>query len=854
MGHLDHTAVTLGEITRRRFLEAGAAAFGGMLTRFDWADEADPRGILSRRHGNAGTGTTHIDTSELLGIESPEARIAFHPEDGRLVTLCNHLTGDEYLKDPRKVGNPFRVYTDFIRPFELEDDPADIARTALDPFSCRLVSTAFEDWPGGSRLKMVYRDQANHWEVHLTVALSARGSSEWILDVINMTAGPREIMVDFPFFERLCLGQTRRTNLATVLDQAGHIAPAGDHPGGIYGNGGEWSMQWHCVFDPDSGSALGLIIKDPEVRNKRLGDDSPSIRVSTFPAHELQSGERLSLPPAQVIIYQGDWRRTAKEYRAWFAEALRPLEPPEWVRRSDGYTGEWFGKRGGASMPGARQMDSFRDLPEAYRQSPIDHREWAFHDRGCQFPVSPAGVNPPRYVHTTGDNILREDLGGPDALREGVASVHALGFHFTFYVEGYIVHETSELAKDGRAKRWSLMHKNGTITGNYTSQGFYHMCPACEEWQDHLASACSRLLRQTDADGVRLDSLGFYFLPCYNPAHNHPNPFVYNDGVRQLLDKVSRALREVNPNAIITTEAPVDFFAQSTHGALNSMCPREIPPMRVAVPNYHPLVYGALGPVWASLSGCVGGTGGLETNWRCARFPVDETVLWGEVEEDPTASERRVVCRLFRGEDHWALVGARVNSDEPWLFPRGLDGQPTLGLDDNPGPVHVRVRGLAAFVESAMGFDVKTLQPRPVTMTRSQDDLLLSLDWAWFLIILRRSGCRPMVSFGNLPSVAAGQRLPLDVHFVPASERTSKVTATLLAPGLGVRRELRIPESSILEVPEGTPPGWYLVTLDSSAVLGHKRFLKVDIVPKEAISLDGADNRKCKGKDIRAAS
>jgi len=771
---------------------------------------------------------THIDTCDLLGFESPEARIAFDRKGGWLVTLWNHLTGDEYLKDPRKIGNPFRAHTDFIRPFELEDDPADIARTALDPFSCRLVSTAFEDGRGASGLKMVYRDRADHWEIHLGVALSQAGSSEWTLDVINVGADPDEVMVDFPFFERLCLGPTRSKNLATVLDQAGHIAPAGDHPGGIYGNGGKWSMQWHCAFDPDSGSALGLIIKDPDVRNKRLGNDSPSVRVSAFPAVELKPGERLSLPPAEILIYRGDWRRTAKEYYAWFANAFRPLKPPDWLRRSDGYTGDWFGKRGGASMPGATQMDSFRDLPEAYRQSPIDHHEWAFHDRGCQFPVSPAGVNPPHYIHTTGDNILREDLGGPDALREGVAAVHALGFHFTFYVEGYIVHETSELAKDGRAARWSVMHKNGTITGNYTGQGFYHMCPTCEEWQDHLASVCSRLIRETGADGVRLDSLGFYFLPCYNPAHNHPNPFVYNDGVRQLLDKVSRAVRKANPKAIITTEAPADFFARYAHGALNSRCPREIPPMRVALADYHPLIYGALGPVWGSLSGYVGGTGGLEMNWRCARFPVDETVLWGEVEEDPTASERGVVCRLFRGEDHWALVGARVNSDEPWLFPRGLDGQPVLGLDDNAGPVQVRVRGLAASVESAIGFDVETLGPRPVTMTKSQGDLVLSPDWRWFLIILRRTGCRPLVSFGNLPSVTPGQRLPLDFHMVSASGSPSAATATLLAPGLGVRRRVHIPGSYTLEVAADTPPGWYLVTLDSPTVLGHKSFLKVD--------------------------
>jgi hypothetical protein len=281
VGNRDDAAGSLHEITRRRFLGLGAAAFGAALTGCGWADEAGHR-------GDSGVRLARIDTPSLLGIESPEARIAFDRKDGRLVTVWNGLTGDEYLKEPRRMGNPFRVYADFIRPFELEDDPADIARTALDPFSCRLISGAFEDGPGGSGITIVYRDEAGRWEIHLAVTLSGEGSSEWMLEVINVGPGPGQVMGDFPYFDRVCLGHARRKNLATVHEQAGHIARATDHPGGIYGNGGEWSMQWHCAFDPDSGSALGLIIKDSDVANKRLGDDSPSIRVTTFPAREVK--------------------------------------------------------------------------------------------------------------------------------------------------------------------------------------------------------------------------------------------------------------------------------------------------------------------------------------------------------------------------------------------------------------------------------------------------------------------------------------------------------------------------------------------------------------------------------------
>ncbi|OHB79400.1 MAG: hypothetical protein A2W31_13020 [Planctomycetes bacterium RBG_16_64_10] len=52
------------------------------------------------------------------------------------------------------------------------------------------------------------------------------------------------------------------------------------------------------------------------------------------------------------------------------------------------------------------------------------------------------------------------------------------------------------------------------------------------EYQGHLAQMVARLLRETGADAVRLDSLGFYFWACYNPAHHHDTPFGYNEWIK----------------------------------------------------------------------------------------------------------------------------------------------------------------------------------------------------------------------------------------------------------------------------------------------------------------------------------
>jgi len=188
-------------------------------------------------------------------------------------------------------GEPLPLYSDFIRPFELEDDPADIAATISDPRFCRVVEASRVERATGRGIRLVSRDAANRWETRLEVVATNASSAAWTLEVVNMGPESAKVMVDFPFLNQVWPGKSRRKNLATVLDQAGYVGLAQDYKGGIYGNGHEWSMQWHAVFDPDSGGALGLIIQDPDVRNKRLWAGSALLRVTSFPAQDLQPGQ-----------------------------------------------------------------------------------------------------------------------------------------------------------------------------------------------------------------------------------------------------------------------------------------------------------------------------------------------------------------------------------------------------------------------------------------------------------------------------------------------------------------------------------------------------------------------------------
>ena len=780
-----------------------------------------------------------IRTPSEVGLQNETARIVFDARTGQLLSLKNLSRNDEYLKDRQDNGGPFTIYSDFRAEFivaaqgtvfRTSSDPAQVAALAVAPPRCRVTDASFRRVTGGLTLQLTYQDLDARWRTDLEVWLAERGgNSEWELRVTNLRPEAVPMMTAFPDISGFRLGPDGSTNMQTTLREAGGITPAWTKAGGIYGDGGQLSMQWHALFDRPAGDHFGLIVMDPEIRNKWFRLIKPRMQVIYFPPQTLQPGGTWKSPRTRLMIGDGDWKPVARSYREWFGGAFRMAERPEWADRLDGWMGVWFAKRGGVLPPGgcgvtaAHCLDSFADLPENYLERPVDLHEYAFHSRS-------SAIDPP--VHTDGDNILREDLGGAPALKIGIEKVHRLGYRFAFYIEGYIVHQSSDLAKSGRAARWSTMHRDGTIVGNYTKHGFFHMCPGSTEWQDYLATSVSRLVRETGADAVRLDSLGFYFNPCFNPAHHHETPYGYNLWIQQLLDKVSRAVLAANPDCVFTTEAPVDFYSQWFHGALHLTWTlgREIPPMRIALPGYRPYMYPQGGPIFNSLSGFTGGGsgyGGSDTvrawdeNWRAMRHGVAHTLLYGEVgDQDPEPSLPDVTCRLFHGPGYAVVVCARVEGMTSWNFPK------EVRLPAEHAPISVRVRGARGPYESAFLYDLERATVAPTSFRRDGADLLLDVRGTnWFMVVLRAPDGPAVGAIDPVPELHAGQSVPLELRLLGPR---NKMRATLSVRGLQLSGgDVQVPGRANLMVPAGTPPGRYQVQLDGPGLIGMKRFVVV---------------------------
>ncbi len=769
---------------------------------------------------------------------------SFDSKTGRLADIRNLTTGNSCLKKVKGAGNPFAVYYNFHREFVLPGipsgpeplpSPSELARKVFSPASSETVKIKKK----GNTFLLTY--QEGPWQAELTVSLEVH-FSRWNLKVKNISEQPCQMMGVFPFLNGVRLGD-RKKNLMVVNDEAGYIRPlwtAGKERGGIYGQGCFMSMQWGCMFDEETKDALGFIVEDKEIRNKEVIYDKPTVQVRYFPPVTLKPGETFNFPPVRLLIYTGDWKLTASNYHGWFTKNFKIAKPPFWVGKIDTHRGRWVFKNDQelpwpkeTARPTGNFMSSFTELPAMYLREPADLFEIAFFSRAGMGQK----VSGKRFAHTDGDNTVREDLGGTRAMREGVRGIHKLGYRLTLYIEGYIVNDDADIALNGKAGDWAVMNKDGTNNGVYTQHRCLHMCPGSVGWQDHLAKTCAELIRRTGADGIRLDSLGAHFFPCYNPKHHHESPWDFNHWICQLLEKVTKAVKKVNPNCFLTTEMGADFFSQYFHGCLTQgfndaqvAVSRDVPPMRVAIPEYNVILHSPHGPVSASLAGYPGGSvywnvpgnfSELEKKWRVARFPVADVFRWGNAAHDnPRAGRNDVACRRFSVPGMEVVTGAR------YRYPKKTGGylekNANIGIKKDRVKFDVRVDNLHGKPRRVYLIDILNQEAREISGKNGR----FQIDCNWFMLIILYDRDLPLAWMDILPPGLSGNELNLNVELL-GKKVSPPIRANLTAPSLKIDKKITIPGPVHLRLSKDMPPGTHLVTLEANGLLGARSFVTI---------------------------
>ena len=264
-------------------------------------------------------------------------------------------------------------------------------------------------------------------------------------------------------------------------------------------------------------------------------------RVRDLPLKKL--GDAVDLGPIRTCAYRGSWKAGAEWLRQQRSWVPMRVSPAKWYQQTT-----FVGEDGAPDRNGLGFL-SLPHLLEEKRKLGVD----LFFIVGFSDPeITGAGTQ------ARGDYFFpAQNLGGSDALRQGVAAVHRAGGHVMDYVEGLIVWKRSRIGRN-RAQNWALMERDGAYTEHY--KGFWHACPADRDYQNWFAETCAEIVRTTGIDGFFIDSeLATYNHRCFNPAHQHPHPDVWTWGVRQLLKRVREEVDKVNPETVLLVEGCGDI-------------------------------------------------------------------------------------------------------------------------------------------------------------------------------------------------------------------------------------------------------------------------------------------------------
>ncbi len=585
----------------------------------------------------------YLVTERALVLDNGLVSLAFDKDSGVLTSIRNLATSDEYLKDVTAGGNPFRAYVDTSEipqvlqlafPWPVQPVEDAMGGQLVDPRSCRLMEHQFRRNDGAGQLRLVSRHADPELTFELTVQLPDDGvATDFDLVVRNHGTKARRVMVAVPYLTGLALGNSGSSNQGVRLVGFGQSRGAAwENCGDLYGR--IWSGQWNVVYDPSANEALGIIAKDRQLQNKVLRR-FPGGGMSVFYTddHALAPGEAIRYPTAQILVYAGDWKQTARRYGAWFSSTFKPRRHARWLDDVDAYSGAWIPQPSAVAearkSPGvADAFTSFAQFPRLYLPGTFDLQEWAQYWQGV--------VVHNRYDafhHTDGIYDLREDLGGLPAFAEGVARAEQVGRVVGLYIASKTVRNDSRIFSrefaGTRPEDWLLMETPDAKLPAPDKDGqlSFWMCPRYGPWQDHLARLCRDLLRQTGARYVRLDELGEAFVVCHNAKHGHPSPWASTPEMLELLKKVRAAMDEVDPQAALFTEGAADLMQLYCDGTLAMWgSGNEIAPMRLAHPEFVGFAYG-LGQVESALQGYV--TAGTDACSMGGWWNRHHSSLWG---------------------------------------------------------------------------------------------------------------------------------------------------------------------------------------------------------------------------------
>lgn len=159
--------------------------------------------------------------------------------------------------------------------------------------------------------------------------------------------------------------------------------------------------------------------------------------------------------------------------------------------------------------------------------------------------------------------------GGLPAFREAIKTYRNMGALATLYTDPLRVDDNTQCGQRW-GKLYCIVKPDGTPQTHYDA---WNPCLEVAEYRQWVAETMARVMRETDADGIRLDEYGHRGSACFSTLHAHTfaehGTTEWQRCVAESTKLVRQAMDAVKPGSVLTTEHPgYDFLMPFIDGCI----------------------------------------------------------------------------------------------------------------------------------------------------------------------------------------------------------------------------------------------------------------------------------------------
>lgn len=539
------------EIRLNDKMDMGDFVLAGLTLSSERSGFYMPSAVVTKWREEPAFSSPSINQSgSIISLENSYTKIALSTDGGlKLTSLINKYANQEMIRGSR-IGSLFEIYDTGDRNKRYTNADFTVAAVRVDN-NAGQSSVSFELEP----------NDGLPFKVLLGFTIDGTPECRYSCNVLNTSDSDREFKIH-QFLTNIVIGDAANTYYfyppprGTVDNRPLKIRK-------MYG--GSNYLQFMDVFNPDLGAGVYVRPDDTWGQGKIISfwkygvaagtiDDKWANYAEQFvPALDVNidagcyvgyeywdriagAGEKTEIPEMIIGMHTGDWHVPFQNYRNWIEKNFTRREEPEWLKKAFSI--------------------SFSH-PAGLRDQNNKYCFWV--ERGQDIFEPMIWWNDPGVAYTGGTNeyYYREDWGGEEAFRAAVSDAAKRGTQVVAYVEG--IHFQAQFGPGDNTKRLQSTSCIVTKDGKpMFANGMGNMCPGSSEWQDYLASVAARLVRDIGIKGIYIDSTSQCpAFGCYDPRHNHKYPGqTWVHDTAELFRKVSAAMREVDPEAVLYSEAP----------------------------------------------------------------------------------------------------------------------------------------------------------------------------------------------------------------------------------------------------------------------------------------------------------